>query len=142
MAAVVMLNAIALSPSELALEMIRLVGPAVDQAIAEASEPDADPPPDGFPARFERFVGSYDENPWGGEAAVLPWDGGLAILWLPTMYPSEGLTPIEHVDENVFRRTRLDGEPGEEYEFVEDADGTWSACAITATRTPEWGRGW
>ncbi len=141
MAAVVMLNAIALSPSELALEMIRLVGPAVDQAIAEASEPDADPPPDGFPARFERFVGSYDENPWGGEAAVLPWDGGLAILWLPTMYPSEGLTPIEHVDGNVFRRTRLDGEPGEEYEFVEDADGHVVGLRYHSNTYPRMGEG-
>lgn len=143
MAAVVMMNAIALSPSELALEMIRLVGPAVDQAIAEASRPEGELPADpvAFQQRFERFVGSYDENPWGGEAAVVPWDGGLAILWLPTMYPSEGLTPIEHVQGNVFRRTRADGEPGEEYEFVEDAAGRVVGMRYHSNTYPRMGTG-
>jgi CubicO group peptidase (beta-lactamase class C family) len=127
-AAVVMMNAIAVSPSALAIEMIRLVGPAVDVAIEERLavedgllEEDQEPPT--LPAGFERFVGSYDENPWGGEAAVVPWEGGLAVLWLPTMYPSDEITPLEHVEGNTFRRIRDDGELGETYEFVEGGDG-------------------
>jgi hypothetical protein len=39
------------------------------------------------------------------------------------MYPSDELTPIEHVEGNVFRRVREDGELGEAYEFVEDEAG-------------------
>jgi CubicO group peptidase (beta-lactamase class C family) len=128
MAAVVMMNAIALSPSALAIEMIRLVGPAVDIAIedrlaVEEGLLDQDYQPPTLAAEFERFVGSYDESPWGGEAAVVSWKGGLAILWLPTMHPSDEITPLEHVSGNTFRRIRDDGALGETYEFVEDVDG-------------------
>ena len=102
LASVVMMNAIELSPAALTTEMIRIMGPAVDEAIEEqiAFEDgvlSSDYQPAVLPADFERFVGSYDENPWGGESAVVPWEGGLAILWLPTMHPSDELTPLEHV---------------------------------------------
>jgi CubicO group peptidase (beta-lactamase class C family) len=128
LAAVVMMNAIELSPAALSTEMIRILGPAVDEAIEEriAFEEGvlaADYEPAALPADYERFVGSYDENPWGGESAVVPWEGGLAILWLPSMHPSDELTPLEHVDGTTFRRIREDGEFGEAYEFIEDAEG-------------------
>jgi CubicO group peptidase (beta-lactamase class C family) len=128
MAAVVMMNAIALSPSHLAVEAIRLVAPAVEMALDEtrAIEDGTLPPdhaPAELPAEWERFLGAYDESPWGGESAVVAWEGGLAILWLPTLYPSDELTLLEPVGGNVFRRIREDGELGESYEFVEDADG-------------------
>ena len=128
LAAIVMMNAIALSPSALALEAIRLMGPAVDEAIDERLGREdglltADYRQEELPAKFERFIGSYDENPWGGEAAVVSWEAGLAILWLPTMRPSDELTPLEHIAGNTFRRIREDGELGETYEFVESGDG-------------------
>ena len=128
LAAIVMMNAIAVSPSALAVEAIRLIGPAVEQAIQDghAAREETLPPDDEpavLPVEFKRFIGSYDENPWGGEAAVVAWEAGLAILWLPTMSPVDGLTPIEHVAGNTFRRIRADGELGETYEFVEDQDG-------------------
>jgi len=141
LAAIVMMNAIALSPSELAVEMLRLIGPAVDEAIedrlaAEDGLLSADYRPASLPAEFERFIGSYDENPWGGESAVVAWDAGLAILWLPTLYPSDELTLLEHVEGNVFRRIRDDGEPGETYEFVEDADGRVSGLKYYSNTYP------
>jgi len=128
MAAVVMLNAIALSPSALAIEALRLLGPAVDEALDDLEVPDVGElsevsAPAELPAEFERFLGSYDESPWGGEAAVLRWKGDLAILWLPTMAPADGITPLAHVEGNTFRRIREDGEPGEAYEFMEDSEG-------------------
>jgi len=128
LAAVVMMNAIALSPSELAIEMLRLIGPAVDEAIDDRLAAEDGSLPAGYrparlPAEFERFLGSYDESPWGGESAVVAWEGGLAILWLPTLYPSDEIMLLEHVDGNVFRRIRDDGEPGETYEFIEDGGG-------------------
>jgi hypothetical protein len=123
-----MTNAIGLSPSALAIEMLRLIKPAVVQAMKEQDEAGGgameDGPPTGeFPPEFRRFVGSYDEDPWGGESAVVPWKGGLAILWLPTMNPLDDLTRLEHVAGNTFRRIRDDGEPGETYVFVEAGDG-------------------
>jgi hypothetical protein len=128
LAAVVMMNAIAVSPSALAVEAIKVIGPAVEEALAERAAEreegaEVGSGPAVLPAELERFLGSYDENPWGGEAAVVAWEAGLAILWLPTMYPADGLTPLEHVAGNTFRRVRADGEPGESYEFVENADG-------------------
>ena len=54
---------------------------------------------------------------------MVAWEGGLAILWLPTLYPSDDLTLLEHVEGNTFRRIRDDGHPGESYEFVEDSNG-------------------
>ncbi|MBT8479506.1 MAG: serine hydrolase [Gemmatimonadetes bacterium] len=128
LAAIVMLNAIALSPSALAIEALDLIGPAVDETIDERLAMQdgmlaADYEPATLPPEFERYIGSYDESPWGGEAAVVAWNAGLAILWLPTMSPSDELTPLEHVGGNTFRRIREDGALGEAYEFVEDVDG-------------------
>ncbi len=124
LAAVVMLNAIGLSPAALATEMIRVLEPAVGRAIADLGRDDFDPSTmERTPDQLLRFVGAYDEDPWGGESAVLPWEGGLAIVWLPTMDPLGSLTPLEHVEGNTFRRTRDDGEPGETYVFIEDEDG-------------------
>ena len=127
--AVVMMNAIGLSPSALAREILRLVKPAVLQAVDEAKEDkdgasNVDGGPKELPDEFQRFIGSYDENPWGGESAVVAWNGELAILWLPTMSPLDGLTRLEHVEGNTFRRIRGDEEPGESYVFVEDGNGT------------------
>ena len=128
LAAAVMTNAIGLSPSALAIEMLRLIKPAVLQAMEErdgatGGAMKGETRAEEFPPEFHRFVGSYDEDPWGGESAVVPWKGGLAILWLPTMNPLDNLTPLKHVDGNTFRRTRDDGEPGETYVFVEDGNG-------------------
>jgi len=128
LAAIVMMNAIALSPAALSQEAIQIIGPAVEQAIddgraAQQGTLRSDYEPALLPPEFERFIGSYDENPWGGEAAVVAWEAGLAILWLPTMSPVDGLTPLEHAEGNRFRRIRDDGELGETYEFVEDDNG-------------------
>ena len=127
LAAIVMMNAIALSPAALSQEAIQIIGPAVQEAVedgraAREGTAPSDYQPAILPPEFRRFIGSYDENPWGGEAAVVSWEAGLAILWLPTMSPADGLTALKHVDGNTFRRIRDDGELGETYEFVEDDD--------------------
>ncbi len=147
LAAVVMMNAIAVSPSALAVEVIKVIGPAVEEALAERAAvreegAEVESGPALLPAEFERFLGSYDENPWGGEAAVVAWDAGLAILWLPTMSPSDGLTPLEHVAGNTFRRVRADGEPGESYEFVENADGQVVGLRYHSNTYPRLGLQW
>ena len=124
LAAIIMMNANAVSPSTLAVEMLRVLEPVMDEAAAGRDGVEgATPGGKEMPAEFSRYVGSYDENPWGGETAVFPWKGGLAILWLPTMSPSDELTPLYHVEGNTFRRERDDGEPGETYVFVEDESG-------------------
>ena len=45
-------------------------------------------------------------QPWGGEVAVVPWNGGLAIIELPTHEPVKSMTLLRHVKGDVFRRVR------------------------------------
>ncbi len=128
-AAVVMINANGQpDPGTLAVQAIRILAPAVDEALADQAAIEAGFLPRDYvhselPAGFDRFLGSYDESPWGGESAIVPWEGGLAVLVLPTLYPADDLNLLEHVGGNRFRRVREDGALGEEYEFVEDAEG-------------------
>ena len=72
---------------------------------------------------LERFTGLYS-RPLGTESAVLPWEGQLVVVGLPTSNPLSGMTKLKHIDGNSFRRMRSDGELGEEYLFEESADGT------------------
>ncbi len=72
---------------------------------------------------LEKFTGLYS-RPLGTESAVLTWEGQLVVIGLPTSNPLSGMTKLEHVEGNSFRRLRSDGELGEEYLFEESADGT------------------
>lgn len=90
-------------------------------AIAEALEGDgdakrADP-------ELQRYAGRYT-NWLAGEAVVLPWKGGLAVLSLPTDDPMASLTELKHVEGGVFRRIRDDDTLGEEIVFESDQAGS------------------
>lgn len=74
-------------------------------------------------ADFARYVGAYSEIPWGGEVAVLPWKGGLAMLYLPTDDPLGDLMELKHVRDHTFRRVRKDKALGEEIRFDVGPDG-------------------
>ena len=54
---------------------------------------------------------------------VLPWKKGLAMIALPTDDPVEAVIELEHIEENVFRRIRDDGELAEEIVFEMDENG-------------------
>jgi hypothetical protein len=69
------------------------------------------------------YVGSYSGQPWGGESAAIRWKGGLALMSLPTDNPLQAITRLKHVEGDVFRRVRSDGELGEEIVFERDASG-------------------
>ena len=71
---------------------------------------------------MEKFIGRY-ERPIGREMQVVIMDGELGIISLPTKNPSEALTKLRKVKENVFRRVRDDGELGEEIVFEVGPDG-------------------
>ena len=53
----------------------------------------------------------------------MPWEGGLAILELPTETPRKSLEKLRHVNGDTFRRVRDDGELGETVVFELDAAG-------------------
>jgi CubicO group peptidase (beta-lactamase class C family) len=90
--------------------------PVEGAAIATAA-PVAAPPT--FDA--SRYAGVY-ESAWA-EAVIVPWQGGLAILALPTETPAKSLEKLRHVNGDTFRRVRDDGELGETVVFELDSAG-------------------
>jgi CubicO group peptidase (beta-lactamase class C family) len=68
-----------------------------------------------------RYTGIY-ESSWG-EAVIVPWEGGLAILGLPSETPRKSLEKLRHVNGDTFRRVRDDGELAETVVFELDATG-------------------
>ncbi len=81
-----------------------------------------DPPP-ASGVKLEDFVGHYSQQPWGSEAVVEPWAGGLAILGLPADKPGDDLEFLKPKGGDVFRRVRDDGSEAEEFTFQRDASG-------------------
>jgi hypothetical protein len=61
-------------------------------------------------------VGRY-ERPFGREVHVLPWEGSLALLPLPTANPLGELTRLKRVSGHTFKRVREDGGLGEDVVF-------------------------
>ena len=107
-AAIVMMNAMNVSPGIMATQLLKIVGPAIDESTKKQSENKKAAKLD-----FERFAGLY-WSAWG-ETIVVPWKDGLAALDLPSTDPMGDLTEIKHINGNVFRRIRKDsdelGEP-------------------------------
>lgn len=72
---------------------------------------------------LEPYLGTYSNQPWGSETAVVEWKEGLALMRLPTSNPLRSLTRLEHDEGDVFYRTWDDGERAEDVVFERDADG-------------------
>jgi CubicO group peptidase (beta-lactamase class C family) len=72
---------------------------------------------------LEPYLGTYSQQPWGGETAAFRWKGGLAFMNLPTEDPSEAITRLRWMEGDLFRRIRDDGEVGEDIVFERDASG-------------------
>ena len=64
------------------------------------------------------YTGVY-ASAWG-EAAIVAWEGGLAMVPLPTDAPLRRLEKMRHVEGHTFRRVRDDGELGETLTFELD----------------------
>jgi CubicO group peptidase (beta-lactamase class C family) len=94
-----------------------VMAPALSAADGDAADAERLDP------EFERYLGTYSQLPWGGEAAVIPWQGKLAVFYLPTTDPLNALMKLEHVDGDTFRRKRDDGSLGEEVRFEVDGAG-------------------
>jgi CubicO group peptidase (beta-lactamase class C family) len=115
-AVVVMCNAHDVSPRAYADEIFELITPAL---LDSKKSPGKGVSPD--PA-LEKYAGRY-ERPIGREQVVFVEGKELVLLSLPTDNPSGGLTRLRHIEDNVFRRIRRDGELGEAVVFVFGPDG-------------------
>jgi CubicO group peptidase (beta-lactamase class C family) len=116
-AAIVMVNASGVNPGSFTQRAYEVVAPAVEAAREKPGEGKT------LPGELAKFVGVYDAYPWGGEDQVIPWEGGLAVIGLPTDNPREALAKLRHVEGNTFRRIKDDGSLAEEITFELGPDG-------------------
>lgn len=109
-AAIVMTNAIDVNSRKFTRIAYRIVAPAIEEALESPGEgKERDP-------ALQMYTGTYDFA-WGGELAVLPWEDGLAMLYLPADDPLGDLVKLKRTGEHTFRRIRDDGALGEEIVF-------------------------
>lgn len=113
--AIVLTNAMDAAPGQATLRAHDLVGAAI---IAARKSPGEGKRP---PQEFADYVGRY-ESFWG-EQAIVAWDDSIASLPLPSDNPREALSKLRHIEGDVFRRVRDDGDLGEEVIFERDASG-------------------
>jgi len=116
-ATVFMSNAQGVPALAWARRLYDIVAPGVKAAIKEPGKAKAPDP------AMRRYAGAYTAQPWGGEVAVLPWEEGLALLYLPTMEPVKDLVKLKRVGEHAFRRVRQDETLGEAVVFEMGPDG-------------------
>jgi CubicO group peptidase (beta-lactamase class C family) len=139
-ATIFMANASGVDTGKFARGMHGLVAPALKEAAGQRDrdETAADGEREGEAGAvdLDRYVGTYDSFPWGGETAVVRWKGGLALLSLPTDNPVRALTRLEHVDGHTFRRVRDDDQPGETIAFDVDPTGRSTALLRFENRYP------
>jgi CubicO group peptidase (beta-lactamase class C family) len=115
-AVIVMTNAQGVSPSAYGNEIFDLVSPAILESV---EKPDSAKAPK---EELEKYVGRYD-RPLGGETHVFIRDGQLVLMSLPSDSPSDSLTKLKHIKDNVFQRVRDDDELGEKIHFQLDEAG-------------------
>jgi hypothetical protein len=118
LATVFMTNTNGVDSRRWAQRAYEVVAPAIKKAL---DDPKGATPGD---PSLERYAGRY-QNFTAGERIVLPWDGGLAVLSLPTDNPAgDAFVKLKPSGEHRFRRIRADGALGEEVVFELGADGT------------------
>lgn len=115
-ATIVMTNAGDADANSLAQQAYEFLGSAVREARADSAHKIA-----AADASIDRFLGTY----WGfgGETEVIRWQGGLALMPVPSDNPVKAITRYRKVGENEFREIRADGELGERLTFDLDANG-------------------
>ena len=114
-AVVIMINAMGLNPGLYTFRAHQIAS----KALATAKKPPKEK--DGKVEDLEIYEGIY-QSAWV-EAAVVRWQGELAILHLLSGSPLEGLVKLKHDSDHRFHRVRKDGELGEEILFELDESG-------------------
>jgi len=109
---IVMINACGTSPYRYATGMREIVKKITGKAKQEKTR-----------INLEAYTGNYSAQPWGGETAILPWQGKLAVFGLPSENPFRSLTLLKHIEGDTFRRLRGDETLGEEVVFERDETG-------------------
>jgi CubicO group peptidase (beta-lactamase class C family) len=127
-ATVSMTNAVDANARNLAQRMYDIVSPAILAAKKDTASKAKPQDP-----TLVIYAGTY-EGTFGGETAVLQWDGSLASISLPTDDPMRALSKWRKTGEHTFRRVRPDGELGETMRFELGADGKAAAYWVFSNR--------
>lgn len=72
---------------------------------------------------LEDYSGRYLDNVWINETVILPWNGGLVMLDLPTSRPSDNLSFLKPFALDRFRAIADDGSEMHEVTFKRDVAG-------------------
>jgi CubicO group peptidase (beta-lactamase class C family) len=137
LAVVVLTNAMGAEVGAYTGQGLELIAPQVRAAVGEReaakeagkdgddSGDDADDAAEAAAKRaaLDRYTGLYTSD-WG-DSAVVHWQDGLAVVWLPASQPADDLTKLRPSDdgEHRFRRLRDDDTLGEEFVFEIGPDG-------------------
>lgn len=114
--AIFMSNAVGVESESFAGRMYDLVAAAIKDAV---KNPKAAQP---ISPELKKYTGSYNDS-FGGELAIIVWEGSLAALSLPTMDPVKAIEKLQKTGPHTFRRVREDGALGEEVVFEMGPDG-------------------
>lgn len=87
--------------------------------------------------KLEDYAGRYSRQPYGSEAVILPWAGGLVLLGVPTTDPAGEMEFLKPKGDDVFRRVRKDGSEAEEFRFARDASGKVTSYVHFSNPTPK-----
>ena len=109
---IVMVNGLGVNVDQYVEGMLRILRSYEDEEEAEIA-PAVD---------LADYCGDY-HSLWVGESLIVPWKGKLAAFHL--RYPDQKKPDLrlKHVEGDVFRRIRDDGDPGEELRFERNETG-------------------
>ena len=116
-AVIVMTNASGLNTRIYAQRAYEIMAPAIAKVVK------GDKVKKSTGSSFDKYTGLYSVQPWGGEVAVIAWEGSLALVGLPSGDPLESLTKLKHLEGNRFKRIRKDEELGETIIFETGNNG-------------------
>jgi CubicO group peptidase (beta-lactamase class C family) len=104
-AAIFMANTNGVNQQQLAQRIYEIAAPAIRAAVADTSHAIKQD------TSLLRYQGFYDMTPWAGEALVLAWEDGLAMIELPSRNPLAEISKLRRDGDkpNAFRRVREDG---------------------------------
>lgn len=118
-ATIVMINAQGVSPNRYTQRAYDIMAPALRAARAPGT---AAPEDATSAAALERLAGLY-QRPLGSEVLVLPWQGRLALVGLPTANPMSSMETFDPIGNDRFRRSGVRAEVAEVVEFKPGAGG-------------------
>ena len=113
-AAVVLTNAGDGPAGSMAVNILKVIGPA----LKKAATPSEDELPD-----LSMYEGNYESRPWGGEVAIRQWGDQLALIDIPRNNLEEAITRLEHDSGHTFYRLDDDEERRESWVFEPGDDG-------------------